>query len=93
MPAEFTLIVSLCSGIAAIVALVKMINTPLWQIKEHDKDIKEIKATLQKRNEVDKAMLNGLTAITNHMIDGNGIESLRQSRNDLQNAINDLATK
>ena len=93
MPAEFTLIVSLCSGIAAIVALVKMINTPLWQIKEHDKDIKEIKATLQKRNEVDKSMLNGLTAITNHMIDGNGIESLKQSRNDLQNAINDLATK
>lgn len=93
MPAEFTLIVSLCSGIAAIVALVKMINTPLWQIKEHEKEIKELKENNKKRSEVDRAMLNGLTAITNHMIDGNGVDKLRESRTQLQQAINEIATK
>ena len=93
MPAEFTTLVSLASGIVGIVALVKMLNAPLWQIKEHDRDIKEIKSDLKKRNEVDKAMLNGLTAITNHMIDGNGVDKLRQSRDELTRAINEIATK
>ena len=93
MPTEFTTLVSLASGIAAIIAIVKMANAPLWQIKEHDRDIKEIKADIKKRNEVDKAMLNGLTAITNHMIDGNGVDKLRQSRDELTKAINEIATK
>ena len=93
MPTEFTTLVSLASGIAAIIAIVKMANAPLWQIKEHDRDIKEIKADIKKRNEVDKAMLNGLTAITNHMIDGNGVDKLRESRTQLQQAINEIATK
>lgn len=93
MPTEFTTLVSLASGIVGIIALVKMLNAPLWQIKEHDRDIKEIKADLKKRNEVDKAMLNGLTAITNHMIDGNGVDKLRQSRDELTRAINEIATK
>lgn len=93
MPTEFTTLVSLASGIVGIIALVKMLNAPLWQIKEHDRDIKEIKNDLKKRNEVDKAMLNGLTAITNHMIDGNGVDRLRQSRDELTRAINEIATK
>jgi len=93
MPTEFTTIVSLASGIVGIVALVKMVNTPLWQIKEHDKEIKELKENNKKRSEVDRAMLNGLTAITNHMIDGNGVDKLRESRTQLQQAINEIATK
>ena len=93
MPAEFTTIVSLCSGVAAIVALFKLINAPLDKIKDHDKDIKELKESAKKRSEIDKAILNGLQAMTNHMIDGNGVESLKASRNELQNAINEIATK
>lgn len=93
MPAEFTTIVSLSSGIAAIIALVKLINAPLDKIKDHDKDIKELKESVQKRSEIDKAILNGLQAMTNHMIDGNGVEKLKESRNDLQKAINEIATK
>lgn len=93
MPTEFTTIVSLASGIVGIVALVKMVNAPLWQIKEHEKEIKELKENNKKRSEVDRAMLNGLTAITNHMIDGNGVDKLRESRTQLQQAINEIATK
>ena len=43
MSAEFTTIVSLCSGVAAIIALAKLINAPLDKIKDHDKDIKDLK--------------------------------------------------
>lgn len=93
MPTEFTTTVSLCSGIAAIIALVKLISAPLDKIKDHDKDIKDLKEAIQKRSEIDKAILNGLQAMTNHMIDGNGIEKLKDSRTELQKAINEIATK
>lgn len=93
MPTEFTTIVSLSSGIAAIIALVKLINAPLDKIKDHDRDIKELKENQKKQSEIDRAMLTGLQAITNHMIDGNGVDKLKESRTNLQNAINDIATK
>lgn len=90
---EFTTIVSLFSGIAAIIAFVKMITTPLDKIKDHDKEIKELKEANKKQSEIDKAMLNGLQAITNHMIDGNGVDKLKASRDELARTINDIATK
>lgn len=93
MSAEFTTIVSLCSGIAAIIALAKLINAPLDKIKDHDKDIKDLKEAAKKRSEIDKAILNGLQAMTNHMIDGNGVDKLKESRNELQKAVNEIATK
>ena len=93
MPTEFTTIVSLCSGVTAIIALVKLINAPLDKIKDHDRDIKELKENQKKQSEIDKALLTGIQAITNHMIDGNGVDKLKQSRTDLQNAINEIATK
>lgn len=93
MPTEFTTIVSIASGIAAIIACVKIVNAPLDKIKEHDRDIKELKKQSERRSEIDKAMLNGLQSITNHMIDGNGIEALKSSRNELTKAISDIATK
>ena len=93
MPTEFTTIVSLCSGIVAIVALAKLINAPLDKIKDHDRDIKELKDNQKKQSEIDKALLTGIQAITNHMIDGNGVDKLKESKTNLQNAINDIATK
>lgn len=93
MATEFTTIVSLCSGLAAIFALIKMIATPLDKIKDHDKDIQDLKEAAKKRSEIDKAILNGLQAMTNHMIDGNGVEKLKQSRESLQKAITEIATK
>ena len=74
MPTEFTTIVSLCSGVAAIIALVKLINAPLDKIKDHDRDIKELKENQKKQSEIDKALLTGIQAITNHMIDVHEIE-------------------
>lgn len=90
---EFTTFVSICSGIAAIIAFVKLVNTPLDQIRKNKEDIEEIKRENSSRKEMDKAILNGLQAMTNHMIDGNGVERLRQSRDELNRAIADIATK
>ena len=38
---EFTTIVSLFSGIAAIIACIKLISAPLDKIKVHENEIKE----------------------------------------------------
>lgn len=89
---EFLAIVSLAGGISAIIACVKVILTPLDKIKQNSLDIAELKKSEQKRNEMDRAMLNALQAMTNHMIDGNGIDRLKASRSELQHAINEIAT-
>ena len=90
---EFTTFVSICSGIAAIVACIKLINSPLDQIKKNAEDIEKLKKDQATRKDMDKAILNGLQAMTNHMIDGNGIDRLKTSRDELQRAINDIANK
>lgn len=93
MPTEFTTFVSICSGIAAIIAFVKLINSPLDQIRKNADDIKELQKNEKARKDTDRAILNGLQAMTNHMIDGNGIAELKKSRDELNKAITEIATK
>lgn len=91
---EFTTFVSLASGIVVLVGFFKLLNTPLKNIETNTKEIDKIKKDLSKRNEIDRAILNSLTAITNHMIDGNnGVDQLRKSRDELVKTISDIATK
>lgn len=93
MSAEFTTVVSVASGIMAIVALVKFVTTPVNQIKENSAAIKAIETGEVTRKQMDRAILNALQAITNHLIDGNGVQKLKDSRDELQRAISDIATK
>lgn len=93
MPTEFTTLVSIASGIMAIVALVKLVNTPLDKIKQHDEDIKKLQEQNRKQSDFEKVILNSLQAITNHMIDGNGIDKLKASRDELSKSINEIAMK
>lgn len=90
---EFMTVVSLCSGIVAVWNLVKIAKTPFDTVKKNEQDIAELKKQSKKQGEIDKTILNGLQAITNHMIDGNGVDKLKTSRDELQRAINDIATK
>lgn len=90
---EFMTVVSLCSGLVAVWNLIKIAKTPLDTVKKNADEIAELKKQNKKQGEIDKAILNGLQAITNHMIDGNGIEKLKSSRDELQRAINEIATK
>lgn len=90
---EFMTVVSLCSGIVAVWNLVKIAKTPFDTVKKNEQDIAELKKQSKKQGEIDRAILNGLQAITNHMIDGNGVDKLKTSRDELQRTINDIATK
>lgn len=77
----------LVGGIAALIALIKTIRKPFDQIDDHERRIKGVEQTLSERKETDIVMLKSLNAITNHMIDGNGIDDLKRSRDELQKSI------
>lgn len=90
---EFNSFVSLCAALVTIYGLIKIAKTPFDKVTANAKDIEELKKKSTKQAEIDKAILNGLQAITNHMIDGNGIDALKASRSELQHAISDIVTK
>ena len=62
--------------------------------REYEMDKKETREEIDKLKDHDKndqatfrGMEKALLSIVNHMIDGNGIEGLKQARNDLQELI------
>lgn len=85
--------ISIISGVVTLFALIKIINTPFENIRKNTDDIKELKKDLARRSEIDRAILDSLTSITNHMIDGNGVDGLRKSRDELQHILNIILTK
>lgn len=93
MNIEFSTAVSICAGLVTIYGLIKIAKTPFDKVATNSKDIEELKKKSRKQAEIDTAILTGLQAITNHMIDGNGIDRLKASRDSLQRTINEIATK
>lgn len=79
----------LVGGIAAVIALIRTIRKPFDQIDDHERRIKTLEEDRKERKQTDKLILRSLNAITNHMIDGNGVTELRKVRDDLQNSIID----
>lgn len=79
----------ICSGFAALVAVWKIVRTPFAQVADHERRLNTIEESVKERKETDKAVLKALNAITNHMIDGNGIDKLKASRDELQRTIID----
>lgn len=77
----------LVGGIAAIIALIRTVRKPFDQIDDHERRLKNVEDTLSERKETDIVILKSLNAITNHMIDGNGIAELKKSRDELQKSI------
>ena len=76
-----------CSGFAALVAVWKIVRTPFAQVADHERRITSVEKTLIERKDTDTLILKSLNAITNHMIDGNSIEKLKASRDELQRGI------
>lgn len=77
----------ICSGIAGLYAVYKIIKGPFVQLDDHERRIKNVEDTLSERKETDIVILKSLNAITNHMIYGNGIAELKKSRDELQKSI------
>ena len=80
-------VVWLCGGVMAIVACINWLMKPIKKIDDHEKRIEELESATEERKATDRFMMKSLNAIVNHMIDGNGVEQLKQVRDEYQNEI------
>lgn len=80
-------VIWLCGGILGVAAFVSWIMKPFKKIDDHESRIKVLEETADERKQTDQFMMKSLNAIVNHMIDGNGIDQLKQVRDEYQNEI------
>ena len=77
----------LCGGIMAIVAFIGWLMKPIKKLDDHESRIKVLEQQEQERKATDRYTTKALNAIVNHMIDGNGVDKLREVRDEYQNEI------
>lgn len=85
--------VVIVGALMSLFSFVKVLTSPLSRIEKTEKDVQEIKEELSQRKQIDRAMLNGLQAMINHILDNNNTDKLRDSRDELQHAITEVLTK
>lgn len=77
----------IAGGIAALWGMFKLFRTPFDKIDDHERRLRNLEDDRKERQKTDTLILKALNAMTNHMIDGNGIDKLKAVRDDLQNSI------
>lgn len=86
---SFSQLLWVIGGITAIGAFLKWAMAPFKQIENHEQRIASLEKAEQARKATDRYTTKALNAIVNHMIDGNGIDKLREVRDEYQNEIID----
>lgn len=74
-------------GITAVAAFLKWAMQPIRQIEDHETRIKVLEKAEEERKATDRYTAKALNAIVNHMIDGNGIDKLKEVRDEYQDQI------
>lgn len=80
-------VIWLCGGIMAIVAFVGWLMKPIKKLDDHENRIKTLEQQEAERKATDRYTTKALNAIVNHMIDGNGVDKLREVRDEYQEQI------
>ena len=77
----------LIGGITAIGAFIKWIIVAFKRLDDHETRIKVLESQHEERKVTDRYTTKALNAIVNHLIDGNGVDKLREVRDEYQNEI------
>lgn len=77
----------ICSGIAGLYAVYKIIKGPFVQLDDHERRINKLEDDHKERRETDQLILRSLNAMVNHLIEGNNTTEMIDVRKDLQNNI------
>lgn len=80
-------VIWLCGGVMAIVAFIGWLMKPIKKLDDHETRIKALEQQEAERKATDRYTTKALNAIVNHMIDGNGVDKLREVRDEYQNEI------
>lgn len=84
---SFSQLLWVIGGVTAIGAFLKWAMTPFKKIEEHEQRIVTLEKAEADRKATDRYTTKALNAIVNHMIDGNGIDKLREVRDEYQEQI------
>lgn len=84
---SFSQILWVIGGITAIAAFLKWAMAPFKKIDEHESRIQSLEKAEAERKATDRYTIKALNAIVNHMIDGNGIDKLKEVRDEYQEQI------
>lgn len=84
---SFAQLIWVIGGITAIGAFLKWAMTPFKKIDDHETRIKVLEKAEEERKATDRYTAKALNAIVNHMIDGNGIDKLKEVRDEYQDQI------
>ena len=84
---SFAQIIWVIGGITAIGAFIKWIIIPFKRLDDHETRIKVLESQHEERKVTDRYTTKALNAIVNHLIDGNGVDKLREVRDEYQNEI------
>ena len=74
-------------SITAVVAFLSWALKPFKKLDDHENRIQVLEKSADERKQTDQFMMKALNAIINHMIDGNGVDQLKQVRDEYQNEI------
>ena len=80
-------VIWLCGGVMAIVACVGWLMKPIKKLDDHENRIKTLEQQEQERKATDRYTTKALNAMIVHMIDGNGIDKLKEVRDEYQEQI------
>ena len=76
-------------AVTALISFSNLVHKPFDEIRDHEQRIKRLEDDSREKRKTDKLILRSLNALVNHSIDGNGIDGLKDVRDDLQNSIID----
>lgn len=79
----------LCAGIAGVCGVVAIARKPFVKLNDHETRISSLESKADERRAIDAYTTKALNAIVNHMIDGNGIDELKDVRREYQNSLID----
>ena len=74
-------------SIMALGAFIAWIIKPFKKIENHETRIEALEKTQEEQKSTNALMMKMQNAMINHMIDGNGIEQLKEVRDEYQNEI------
>lgn len=80
-------VIWLCGGIMAIVAFIGWLMKPIKKLDDHETRIKALEQQEAERKATDRYTTKALNAMIVHMIDGNGIDKLKEVRDEYQEQI------
>ncbi len=82
-------IVTICAAIATIYGCIVILRKPFRKLDDHERRIGHLENLSTERKKTDQLILKSLNAMMNNMIDGTGIQEMKEVRTELQNNIID----